>query len=316
MAGKNERFVGIFELTVRPTRAKDVTAPLSIDAIRAVKRAADDARTASQPLRREIIPGSLYIILDEVKIYPSRALAAFLFTVADVNAADAVYRKIGTSSIRQFRKGPDEGGAASAHLVIRTDAQPNTQRYRAGLEDIESVSRSRIVPFLEELFRKYAGPVSAQTEDGVRSGDAVFHMDSVQKDRLEDAAGRPTSVELVRLRPRTKLDPTDFEGFEEVRRTVAFRIDRTQTVVEALASLVRLRRRQQTTSEFQGYPLMRIRWKRADGRSQTLSVDSLADDLLERAFTRMELITNITPDMPASLIDIRDDFVHKIGRKI
>lgn len=311
MASRNARFVGIYELTVRPARAPGATAPITLQALEAIHAQVKAARANGKPIRQQILQDHLYIILDDVKLFSAQKLAAMLFTVVDVDAADAVYRSLTTGRERRFTKQLSEAGAVSAHLVLKLAPAPNTLRYRVGLEDVEGVSRSRVLPFLEQVIRDFCGEVTAATDNGQRTGDAMLEMDAVHQDKLSNAAGRPIAVELVRLRPRRSLDPPSLEGFHESRRSILFSIDEKPTLRESVETLLKIRERQQ--ADFQDYPLMRIRWKRPDNRMQTLPVDGLAEDLLQRAFTRMELISGITPDLPASMIEIRDDFVIKIG---
>jgi hypothetical protein len=220
---------------------------------------------------------------------------SLLFTVVDADAADTVYRNIKSDNETVYKKGPDEGGAASAHLVIDLRAEPNVFRYRAGLEDVEGVPRSRIQPFLQELFRTYIGQAQVVIDGEQFEGDPVVELQAVHKDKLSDAAGRPISVDLVHLEPRRKLDGVGEERYHERKMTREFTIDRRQPVAAAISALFDIRKRQQ--DEFKAYPLMRIRWKRDDERTQTLRVESLADDLMQRAFTRLELIDGFTDDL-------------------
>lgn len=314
MPSRNSRFVGIYDLTIRPARVLDATAKIDLRALASIQDEVKAARVRGVPLRKELDEGRLFVIFDDMEIYQDKKIAAMLFTVADVDAADAVYRSIRSGKIRQFTKGPDEGGAISAHLVLSYRPRPHSLRYPLALEDAEGAPRSRILPFLEDVFRQTCGIVTAQTEEGPRQGNAVLEMDSVHRDKMTDAAGRPISVELVRLHPRATLDAHTEEGFFEKRRSIQFGIDSNLRVKDAIKSVLTLRTKQK--EQFSSYPLMRIRWKRPDNKTQTLAVDGLAEDLLQRAFTRMELIDDINPGMPSSMINIRKDFVDRIAEKL
>lgn len=313
MKSRNERFVGFYELSVRASRERDALAEISPEIFQKIEEQVIFRRKNSKDFRRKIQDDRIVVVLDDVRVFRDKNCACFLFTVADLDAADAVYRKIPNREQRIFPKGVDEGGASSAHLVVRLTPEPDTFRYPAALEDVEGVPRSRIMPLFEQVFREVCGHVTVLTEDGSRTGDAIFELDSVHRDRLQDAAGRPIGVELVKLRPRATLDP-DGDGFTETRRSVVFKIDSDKPVSDALSSLFRIREKQK--NDFLDYPLMRVRWKRPDNKTQTLSVDSLADDLLQRAFTRLELISGISPDMPMSTVDIHENFVYKIAERL
>jgi hypothetical protein len=58
--------------------------------------------------------------------------------------------------------------------------------------------------------------------------------------------------------------------------------------------------------------MMRIRWKRDDERTQTLRVENLADDLNQRAFTRLELIDGFKDHLVSATKVIRQDVFAKI----
>jgi hypothetical protein len=61
------------------------TVPISVRAIQAIEQAVDAARRGGAPLWQELINSRLYVIWDDVRIYPSKHIAAMLFTVADVD---------------------------------------------------------------------------------------------------------------------------------------------------------------------------------------------------------------------------------------
>jgi hypothetical protein len=268
------------------------------------------ARAASKRLSKEIEENRLIIVLDDISFNKVEQLIGLLFTVVDADAADTVYRNIKSDSETVYKKGPDEGGAASAHLVIDLKTRPNVFRYRAGLEDVEGVSRSRVQPFLQDLFRTYIGQAKVVIDGEQFEGDPVVEIQAVQKDKLSDAAGRPLSVELVHVQPRHKLDGVGEERYHERKMTREFSIDRKQPVGKALAALFDIRKRQQ--AEFKAYPMMRIRWKRDDERTQTLRVENLADDLNQRAFTRLELIDGFKDHLVSATKVIRQDVFAKI----
>lgn len=307
MASRKERFVGIFEFSLRVSGHPDHPAELFPHNFAKLKAVLDKHKAADKPLSSPIDGGQILICLDDIGIDKSQI--ALLFTVVDADAADAVYRDMKSGKEKQFRKGPDEGGAASAHLVIDLASAANSYRYKAGLEDIEGVSRSRILPFLQHLMRASCGAVSTVIEDEIFTGEAVLELQSVHRDRLENAAGRPVSVDLIMLQPKTKIDSLGGDRYREVKVTREFVIDRKSPIESAMAALKSIRKRQQT--EFADFPMMRIRWKRPDDKVQTLRVDDLADDLMQRAFTRVEVVTGFH-DLVSATKDIRADLVAKM----
>lgn len=307
MASRKERFVGIFEFTLRVSGHPDHPAELLPENFAKLKDVLDKHKAKGELLSSPLDGGQIIICLDDIAIVDKQI--ALLFTVVDADAADAVYRDMKSGKETQFKKGPDEGGAASAHLVIDLASDANTYRYRAGLEDIEGVSRSRILPFLQQMMRASCGAVSTVIEDEIFIGEAVLDLQAVHRDRLVNAAGRPVSVDLIMLQPRPKIDPRGGDRYREVKVTREFVIDRKSPVETAMAALKSIRHRQQT--EFADFPMMRIRWKRPDDKVQTLRVDSLADDLMQRAFTRVEVVTGFH-DLVSATKDIRTDLTAKM----
>jgi hypothetical protein len=303
MTSAFERFVGVFEFSVRVSGHPDYPVPVYSSQFSRIENALLAARANNKLIRKELDEGRLFIILDDISIVGEKI--GLLFTVVDADAAEAVYRDLKSDAETIFAKGPDQGGAASAHLVIDLAAKPNVHRYKAGLEDIEGVARSRIIPFLQDLLRTYCGQAKVIIDGVPFTGDAVAELQSLHKDKIGNAAGRPLSVELVHLEPRKRLDAVGAERYRERSRTVEFSIEKKGPIEVALEALRNIRLRQQT--ELSDYPVMRIRWKRPDGKTQTLSVDNIAEDLMQRAFTRLELVSGFVVGLRAATKKIRTD---------
>jgi hypothetical protein len=315
MPSRLERFIGVFEFSIRVARMRgEHPVPLTLQEFRKIQQKVQDLRKNNEVLKTEIEENRLIIALDDVEIFERQKAACLLFTVIDRDAADAVYRDFKNYSEKVYRKTPDEGGAASAHLLISLDAEANVFRYRAGLEDIEGVSRSRIVPFLQEVIRVNCGQVTAIVDEEKHTGDPVIELDAIHKDKLGDAAGRPVSVQLVQLHRRKRLDGSGDERYRESKKTIEFVIDQKRPLTESLGALFDIRHHQETS--FSDYPLMRIRWKRPDERTQTLHVDSLADDLMQRAFTRLEVVKGFKEDLVGATKKIRTDLATEMMRVI
>jgi hypothetical protein len=309
MISRKERYFGIFEFSIRVARHTDHPIDVPISLFSAIREAVLKARADGDQIRQSIEENELYISLDDANLDEEKKVVALLFTVVDANAADAVYRKLKSGKERVVLKGPDEGGAASAHLVIDLNSPPNVFRYRCGLEDVEGVSRSRILPFLQELIRGIGGPVTAVIDDEEVQGEAKVEMQSLHKDTLSDAAGRPLAVQLVQLERRKRLDGVGQERYRESSKIVNFAIDRKGSAQRAMEGLLQIRERQKT--DYPDYALMRVQWLRPDSKTQTVHVDSIAEDLLQRALTRLELMTGFTEPLTTATLRIRYDLVDK-----
>ena len=310
MASRSERYFGIYEIKARPLSHPDAFGCINIAALEIIQRKVAEARDSKNPIEKTIISGRIFVTLDDFKLDKDRDIVVMLFTVSDGDAADAVYRKRSSASSRSFTKDSDEGGAVSVHLVMQLKPRPDTMRYLTAFEDMEGAPRSRIIPFLEEIFRKICGPISAVNSKGVVvNGPVRFEVDSLQRDNPAEFTGRPMSAEIVQLTPRATLDAGG-EGYTEKKRAIYYRIDGKQSAASALKSMMSIRIRQK--EKLQEYPIMRVRWKRADGKEQTLKVESLNEDLMQRAFAWMEPVSGIEPPLPMSFLDIRWDVIDKV----
>ena len=163
---RKDRWISFFELTLRGKGHPKQPLPMPVAAFAAIGAAAEVARAEDLRLMWEILLDRLIICLDEIAVDEQGETATMLFIVLDADAADAAYRHLSTLEQRTVKKAADEGGATSAHLVIDLRSKPNSNRYAVALERVEGVSRSRIIPFLEELLLAHAGQVDVPDEDG------------------------------------------------------------------------------------------------------------------------------------------------------
>ena len=309
MVSKSERYFGIYEISARPFKYPDAPGQISIQALKRVQASVKKAKEDKRPLSKEIIPDVIDGMIDDFEVKEDKGVVVILFTVADTDAADAVYRRRATTEFRSFEKGPDEGGAVSAHLIMKLTPQPNSFRYLAALEDIEGAARSRLLPIIEHVFHNVCGSFVGTNSEGTVTGKVKFEMDTLLESKVEGYNGRPLSAEIVQLTPNNRLDAGG-EGFKERRRSIFYRIEGRQTPAKAVAAMLSIRNIQKESHAL--YPIMRVRWKRPDGKQQTLSVGELEDDLMQRALATMELISGINPPLNTSVMDIRWDVVDSV----
>ena len=268
-----------------------------------IRDAADAAKSEERRLVKEIVLDRLLICLDDITVDEQSETACMLFTVLDADAADTAYRHLGTLEQRTVKKAAEEGGATSAHLLIDLRAKPNSNRYAVALERMEGVSRSRIIPFLEELLLAYAGKVDVPDEDGPVEVDPVIEMDAMPSASLEASLSQGVlrGVELFQLKRKGKLDHG--EAFDEAQRAIIFKIP-PRTAGEFAQDVLR---RIASHPEYEDYPEMRVRWERPDGREQTLTAARNESELLSEAFARIEKVDGFAVDLEAACVDIRTD---------
>jgi hypothetical protein len=305
---RKDRWISFFELTLRGKGHPNRPLPMPAAAFLAIRDAAEAAKADGRRLTQEVLLDRLLICLDEIAVDEHEGTAVLLFTVLDADAADAAYRKLGTLEQRTVKKAADEGGATSAHLVIDLRARPNTDRYAVALERMEGVSRSRILPFLEELLLSSAGQVDVPLDDGTVSVDPVLEMDAMPSASLRQslAQGVLKGVELVQLRRRGKLD--EGQAFDEAQRAIIFKIppktwgERAQQVLSSISR----------AAEYEDYPEMRVRWERPDGKEQTITAARDEAELLSEAFARIEKVDGFEVDLEAACVEIRTDLAAKM----
>ncbi len=310
MLSGRERYMGLYEFSVRLKGHKSSIAPMGINDWNIFVQNINKKKLDHKAISSDIQNKNLKISLDDIKFYDKYNVVCLLFTVVDKDAADTVYRNLLSSLDRVIEKGPDEGGAASAHLVIDLNVPTNEYRYRAGLEQVEGVTQSRIMPFLEQQIRLILGKVSGYVNGKNESGDAKLELQSLHEDFISDAAGRPVTIELIQLQENNYLDQNGDEPYIEKSRTITYTINRKKSKLDAFKSMFAIREKQKQT--LSNHSKMRIRFAHPNNKTQTEVIDDLETDLKQVALTKRYLLSGFTPHLKTATIKIRDDLVEKM----
>jgi len=205
------------------------------------------------------------------------------------NRAEAVYGDINTLNLRKAPKSDTEGGAISAHLLIDLTGDSTAQGCRAVLEDVEGLSRSRIIPFLRWLFEKFVTFVEeGDNGDQLKTniiGDIV--LDRSIAEQLEDA--QLVAVDVFKKARNSTIDRT-LEYYEKTR---LIEYKPVSPVKGSKASDLIREILERTPRD--KYPETRIRIKEPAGNERTVAVDREKTDVLTAAFQLRTLLRDLNP---------------------
>ncbi len=224
--------------------------------------------------------------LVELQIEPDTSSAALLFLGIDKDRAAAIYGDINTLDLRSAAKSDDEGGAVSAHLLIDLQSDNGLKGHNAVLEDVQGLSRSRIIPYLRRLIGKFV-PFSKENGDGDELNIIANLVDSIVPDKpiseqLNDA--RLLAVDVIKNTKNSNIDRR--VAFFEKIRLIEYRpvspvrgSFATNMIKDILA-----------IAPVEDYPEMRIRIEESGGRERSVSVNRDKQDALLSAFQLRTLV--------------------------
>ncbi|WP_424140095.1 hypothetical protein [Roseomonas chloroacetimidivorans] len=295
MLSKRERWVGIYETILRGKGHPDQALNWDISSLSKIRKAVLAARAEQKVIQKALADDAVIFCLDDLEIDQKQKVATFLFSAIDVNASDPSFRNTKTFTTRHIKKGANEGSAVAAHLVVAFDVEQNSNRYPTALEQIEGVSRSRILPMLEELLFTYCGQVTVDNDGAPERADPRLEMQAKPSETLAQSlrSGELLGVSLLRVTRSRKLDKGQL--YHEAEKAVRFKVKRTSgDVAKSIISEIRGK------PEYRDLNTMRVRYRRADGKHLTLSADTAQMDAFEKSFTRVERITVTETDLPAA----------------
>lgn len=197
-----------------------------------------------------------------------------LFAYADKNVTDPVFENLDTGDLRTEPKLDGEGVAVSAHMAI--DLRPVGQgvsSYRAVLEDVPGIGRSKIAPFMTYLFRQVPRVQWAAPDGSVKSCRPLFEINGRMSDTLRNdlEGGRLSMIELVQH--HVEGDGFDEEGaIVEQVRSLKLSIAPQGIGDNAIDFVNRIRGR----ARDMGYPNMKIRW--THGRQKSAEFGTARED--------------------------------------
>lgn len=301
MASERERWISYLDLYLhaknRPTDGLDL--PEALRCLAGMKVAGT---------KRAMIRDPRWILqLSDMNVDDRRKVAVLLFLGIDRQRAEAVYGDIDTLNLRTAKKNPNEGGTVAAHLVINIDGRA-PQTCLSLLEDVDGMSRSRIVPFLRKLIDD-----NIDHTEKMPNGDdktlqsnltASIVADRPIQDQLNDA--RLLAVDLVKKTRKNEIDKKDEYG--ERIRLIEFKpvSDARGTKARRIISAILGR------SDVAIYPEVRIQIEESDGNQRSVNVNRERQDALTSAFQRRTLIEGLDPPLQEATKTIVDNLVTKM----
>lgn len=305
MASENERWLGHFDLILhavnQPNNRFDLSEAFKILAGPKVAGSADVVETDTRWILQ----------LTAVKIMGHAAV--FFFLGIDKERAASIYANMKTFDLRTIRKLEDEGVAVSAHLAVSMTPNKSSGAYTAVLEDVEGLSRSKLIPYLRRLINKYVvhSEIEANGNEktvAVNLASAIT-LDKPISDQLNEA--KLLAVQLVRKASPRLIDRAN--EYYEKTKLIEFRPTRSAKGPFARGIVTKIL----GSKEISEYPVIRIRVEEGDGRERTVNMNrSKGTDPLTAAFQLRTLITGIKPPLKEATKEIIPHFAAKMIKSL
>lgn len=236
-------------------------------------------------------------------------VAKLLINLSDKRISDPVFENLETGELRTEPKLDGEGVALSAHMLISLNriAGRRYPVFQVLLEDVPGIGRTKLAPFLTSLIKK-SETWEFTDDNGIRKKcrpivDMAAHLGAKFRDDLKNCM--LSEVELVSFdNPDREFDE---EGYiQEKSRKVILGITE-EDENERLRILNRLKR----TAADQGYEKMLVRYKKPEGKSKSISIDTPREDAGEVLVMRSDYIQVDHPILQCEG-RIRDDVVREM----
>lgn len=252
------------------------------------------------------------IRIKELSFDTANEIVILLIQYADSRLADPVFSDLKSGTLRHEPKLQGEGIAVSAHIAISMEPlDGNTNHYVAMIEDVPGISPSRLSSFLTSTFKVVAADefVLDKKKRKMRSIIEIHGLPSTTL--LKDLQkGRLSGIKL--MQPIHDNRQFDEEGYtSEISREVKLKLGRYYEGDDAVGVLKRVRK----TAKQKGYSGMVVQYRRYEGKSKTVDVDTDNQAALERGITQMEKLT-FTKILPQCSDSLRDDMVSNLTKMI
>lgn len=248
------------------------------------------------------------ISISDIRIDEKTSSAFLLFNYGNSRLTDPAFLHLDAGTIRIAGKEPREGIAVSAHMALSFD-QPrrNEFRYRALIEDVPGIGKTKIIPFLTAEI-KLSTSYSFKDENGAEKSlriypDLRLHQSQQLRDVLA-GGGVITAVELVRYNGDAGFDE---EGvLKEERASLVLKIERNEDQSLMAKTLARIRGR----GAEQGYTEMRLVWKQQSQvgreRQRSARIGLGREDAMDAVFGRQTEI-KLTEAQPQCRSDLSEE---------
>lgn len=299
MPNARERYITIREMTVYPQRrAGRPPAQFPIENLNPLLDRFQKAKEEGKPIGGVSDYRGRRLYLMDLAVSRAAKHAVILWTCADPAEATQMYMDRATYQHRAAVKPDNHDAVTSAHMVIDFSAD-DSWRLPIALEDHEGISRGAIKDLLQSLLREIFGVIEVETERGPKSGLLSLAIDSFPGIAIRGSDLQPVEIELVSAEPRRKATAANVPPFILKSDRKVFKIAATGTgaqMQELLAQKMHLLRHRHPDHR------VRVRWRDPAGnqRDRLTEIEPLqaVDDLLERALTRMEVVSGLDFDLP------------------
>jgi hypothetical protein len=244
-----------------------------------------------------------------------------LMQLADLNIADPAFANLQTGTMRTVAKGPNEGVAVSAHVVIGLTPEVegktpgSASHYPMLIEEVPRLTRLQVSSLLRQELKKASKDAGFEYEIAPRQKRALRVKSEVQgvpadlfNNELSDAVLR--GVELVTY--EKVGDGLDDEiTLKERKRSLLLKPAEpaSGSKIDAIYQFAR------KVARKEGYKSLRLLYERGDGRDRTAALDVQAEgatDHLANALTRCEYLNGFKPPLLQCAPELRKDFVARM----
>ncbi|MDD5759350.1 MAG: hypothetical protein PHI06_09725 [Desulfobulbaceae bacterium] len=245
--------------------------------------------------------------ITDMTIDTKEKIACLLIQYADKTISDPVFSNLENGALRVEPKLDGEGVAVSAHMLISlTPNKDNPREYLTLLEDIPGFTRSMIEHFLTSEFRQVSDFEFVDDNKKTRRCRPIVALEGHTSQTLQDGLkkGFIQGVELVRYGKKSDFDESDYTT--EVSYNVNIKCVRTGG-----DGAVGLINRLFGKAKEQKYTEMKVRYKRPEGRQQTISIPTGREGAIDTLFTRMEKI-KVEDPLPQCSSEINAEVLAKL----
>lgn len=230
-----------------------------------------------------------------------------LLQYADKTVSDPVFSNLETGALRVEPKLAGEGVAISSHMLISLEPNiSNRNEYLTLLEDVPGIGRTKIEPFITSELKMVFSDQFKDSNSKTRRYRPIVEMEGHMAQSLQDGlkTGYIQGVDLVRYGKKADFDEPTYTT--DISYSVKINCVKSSGNV-AMQFLARLKEK----AKAQDYSEMRVRYKRKEGKQQTVPVSTAREDALDAVFSKMELI-KVDESLPQCSPKIRADVLLKM----
>lgn len=284
MLHKNERFIFFYDfgMELRPGKAAEICRPLEFEEILPGLKERFEAEKCVKLINKD---NAVVRMLD---LREDADAVSFLIVYADKNSANPAFMNFMTGKAKVLAKEKDEGGAVSAHCVILK--RPSSKKplvYSAAIERVPGVTRSIIGSFLNAQMREASNFAIRRKDQSPLCCWPGFNIVGQASSQLREAlrTGQLKEIELVGY-------AYDDRGLDQMGRaterihTLKIKPTETHTADENIHWINKV----SGWGRRKGFHDLKIRYKASTGRTDTVGLSTMKDDVGDFLFTRHAVV--------------------------